>query len=266
MKNSIILTGCLWGCLSVPAMGQFPYGTTGLLQMPTADMNQDKTFMCGASFLNTHSTPKWNYNTYNYYINITLFPWLEIGYDCTLHKGEPGNYWPRSTWGRFVNQDRQFSVKVLVWKEKRYMPGMVLGGNDVLTRDWAWTDKKEDSGFGMPVNTGNGRWNRYFIAFTKHFPFQNVGKLGVHIAYVYNKRKEYPLNGPAIGANFQFQFLSKYFFAKAISNLNLMAEYDSRTTNLGAEYSLWKDYIHAVIEFNRCQYFSGGLVFKVHLK
>lgn len=48
--------------------------------------------------------------------------------------------------------------------------------------------------------------------------------------------------------------------------LNLMAEYDARTMNIGAEYSFWKDYINVVIELNRCRYFSGGLVFKVHLK
>ena len=48
--------------------------------------------------------------------------------------------------------------------------------------------------------------------------------------------------------------------------LNLMAEYDARTINIGAEYSFWKDYINAVIEFNRCRYFSGGVFFKVHLK
>lgn len=45
-----------------------------------------------------------------------------------------------------------------------------------------------------------------------------------------------------------------------------MAEYDARTINIGAEYSFWKDYINVVIEFNRCRYFSGGVVFKVHLK
>ncbi|MCS2372445.1 hypothetical protein NXV03_22560 [Phocaeicola vulgatus] len=48
--------------------------------------------------------------------------------------------------------------------------------------------------------------------------------------------------------------------------LNLMAEYDARTMNIGAEYSFWKDYINVVIELNRRRYFSGGLVFKVHLK
>lgn len=36
--------------------------------------------------------------------------------------------------------------------------------------------------------------------------------------------------------------------------------------NIGMEYSFWEDYINAVVELNRCRYFSGGLVFKVHLK
>ncbi|MEQ2438415.1 hypothetical protein AAAU25_20240, partial [Phocaeicola vulgatus] len=31
--------------------GQYMYGTTGLLQMPSADMQRDKTFMIGGSVL-----------------------------------------------------------------------------------------------------------------------------------------------------------------------------------------------------------------------
>ena len=44
-----------------------------------------------------------------------------------------------------------------------------------------------------------------------------------------------------------------------------MAEYDARTINIGAEYSFWKDYINAVIELNRCKYFSGGIYSMIHL-
>ena len=43
---------------------QFTYGTTGLLNMPTADMQRDKTFMFGGGFLEKHATPaRWTYNT-----------------------------------------------------------------------------------------------------------------------------------------------------------------------------------------------------------
>ena len=40
---------------------QFTYGTTGLLNMPTADMQRDKTFMFGGGFLEKHATPaRWS--------------------------------------------------------------------------------------------------------------------------------------------------------------------------------------------------------------
>lgn len=252
----------------IDSMAQYVYGTTGLLHMPTAEMQRDKTFMFGGSFLDIYSTPAhWRYGTFNYYINITIFPWLEIGYTCTLHKGEKG--WPEQTWGKFVNQDRQFSGRLRVLREGqlwKYMPAVVLGANDPSTNDAMGNPKKNDYGITGVAAIGNGYWNRYYCAFTKHFVLRNMGDLGTHLAYVYNRRKDYPLNGPTIGVNFRFQLPGNQPLIKAINNLNLMAEYDSRTINCGFEYSFCKDYINTVVELNQCRYFSGGLVFKVHLK
>ena len=74
-------------CLFGTVCGQYTYGTTGLLNMPTADMQQDKTFMFGGGYLERHtSTARWFYNTWNYYVNITIFPWLEVSYNLELHK------------------------------------------------------------------------------------------------------------------------------------------------------------------------------------
>lgn len=255
MKRSfsfLILLG-----LFVAVYAQFPYGTTGLLHMPTADMQRDKTFMLGGSFLSVGATPKhWNYDTYNYFINITFFPCLEVGYTCTLHKitiAEDGIY------NEFRNQDRQFSGRLRIIKEGqfwKYMPAVVLGGNDVATRDWQGTSEKEDdAGFGSPTTMGNGHWNRWYIAATKHLDLK--GELGLHVAYVYNKRIDYHLNGVALGANW------KPYFHK---NLNLMAEYDSRTVNCGLGYTFWKDHINFVGELNDFKYISAGVIFKVHLK
>ena len=71
---------------TVYADAQINYGTTGLMNMPTADMQRDKTFMAGGNWLNHHATvPRWWYDTWNYYINITIFPWLEAGYFCMGH-------------------------------------------------------------------------------------------------------------------------------------------------------------------------------------
>ena len=174
---------------------QYVYGTTGLLHMPTADMQRDKTFLFGASYLDVAATPAhWNYHTFNYYINITIFPWLEIGYTCTLHKAEHGStYFPPSVWGKYCNQDRQFSGRLRIWKEgwwKEWTPQIVLGANDPSTNDILGNSDKDDYGIGGVGEMGNGHWNRYYIAGTKHFYFKNRGELGIHVAYLYNKRKD----------------------------------------------------------------------------
>lgn len=236
---------------------QFPYGTTGLLHAPTADMQRDKTFMCGASALSEQATPgKFNYHTFNYYVNITFFPFLEVSYTCTLFKAVQGSKkYPEFVWGRYCNQDREFSVRLRLLKEGqfwKYMPAMVIGGNDVLTSASALS-----KGYKSPDSNSNGFWNRYYVALTKHCTVTSLGDIGIHLAYVYNRRQDYPLNGPCGGINY------RPFFHKP---LNLMAEYDSRTVNIGLGYSIWKDHINLVGELNECKYPSVGLYFKVHLK
>ncbi len=37
--------------------------------------------------------------TFNYYLNITIFPWLEVGYTCTINYAEHGStYFPEQSW------------------------------------------------------------------------------------------------------------------------------------------------------------------------
>ena len=43
LLKRIVGMACLLLLLAAPAKAQFTYGTTGLLHMPTADMQQDKT-------------------------------------------------------------------------------------------------------------------------------------------------------------------------------------------------------------------------------
>lgn len=269
------LTACLLVLLVMSEVmyAQFTYGTTGLLNMPTANMQRDKTFMFGGSFLEKHTTPtRWNYNTFNYYLSVTIFPWLEVSYDCTLHKAmekDPAygiDFWVPSTYGKFVNQDRQFSFRLRVWKEgwwKEWTPQIVAGINDFA--NGKWNGGNGNIG-GAVTSKANGFYNRYYLALTKHLSFENVGKLGLHLAYVYNERTDYHLNGPAIGANFRFRLSSSQAFIKAINNLNLMTEYDSQSINIGIKYSVWKDYINFISEWSHCKYLSVGVFFKLHLK
>ena len=45
----------------------------------------------------------------------------------------------------------------------------------------------------------NAFLNRYFIAVTKHFDFQNIGTLGAHFTWIYSTREDNDLNDPAFG-------------------------------------------------------------------
>ena len=282
--------GMFFLCLAQGASAQMNYGTTGLMNMPTADMQRDKTFMAGANWLSHHATvPRWWYDTWNYSINITLFPWLEAGYLCTGHKavrtdyGNHSGYWVPSTYGRFVNQDRSFHFRLRVWKEgwwKAWTPQVVLGANDGIgdSANGGSLTNQQDQDY------GNGFWNRYYLAVTKHIAFANLGTLGAHVAWIYSNRFDNRLSDPAIGANFRFGLNEDgSWLHRAINGVNLMGELVPGYTavrenltfdpdgpkyqvNLGLEYAFWKDYVNAVVEWNRCRYFSGGIVFKVHLK
>ena len=246
--------------LGLSAMAQFTYGTTGLLHMPTADMQKDKTFMAGGGYLNKHATPgRWSYDTWNYYINITFFPWLEVAYTCTIF-----DEWTRGGKVYMKNQDRFFSGRLRLWKEgcwKEWTPQIVIGGNDVLHGSGHGGDIGSIEGSGIG---GNTFFQRYYAAATKHLSWH--GEWGIHAAYVYNRRYKDKLNGPALGVDYTFALPETSTLNKAVNKLNLMAEYDSKFVNIGAKYACWKDYINVVAELRECRYPSVGIYFKVHLK
>lgn len=298
-RNRLLLPACLL-CLSFSAKAQYTYGTTGLLNMPTADMQRDKTFLFGGGFLEKHtSAARWFYNTWNYYINITIFPWMEVSYNMELHKAvekDLGTHttgaWVPNTYGKFVNQDRQFSVRFRIWKEgwwKPWTPQVVIGSDDISSHSWGDTENR----FAIEDMTGNSFNNRYYLGVTKHFEFANIGSLGSHLSYLYNRRSDYPLNGIAVGVNFRFNLKDEEsVLRKIVNGLNLMAEaypadgcgylykgsfepqkhldrgvsigkYD---INVGASYSIWKGRINFIGELYGCKDFSGGVQFKIHLK
>lgn len=247
----------LFLCLCNFSYAQFTNGITGLLHMPNAEIQKDATAIIGGNYLNKHNLPNdrwWGYDTYNYFINITFLDRIEISYICTLVQGKPNGYhWPEFTYGKFVNQDRHFAGKIQLVKEGewwKHMPAIAIGVNDPTSGSGGDYTNMAVSG------SGNGYFNRWFAAVTKHFQIP-YGELGVHAAYLYNKRTDYPLNGPAFGVNFRPDFHK---------NLNIIAEYDAKTINIGATYALWADHFNFLFELQKGKYISCGLVYKVNLK
>ena len=177
-----ILLFALAICFPLLLSAQLTYGTTGLLHAPSAEMQRDKTVMIGGNFLNKEITPPtWYYHTYNYFLNVTIFPWLEVAYTCTLFKAEALGLEPYGYSG-FTNQDRYFSFRLRLLKEGqfwKYMPAVVVGTSDPYT----------ESGDGQISSTeGNGYFCRFYVAATKFIPVGKKEQIGVHLSWLFNHR------------------------------------------------------------------------------
>ena len=261
--------------MPILAFGQHAYGTTGLLYAPTAEMQKDKTFMVGGSMVDHHiyrsgywsKSTEYKPYTFNYYLNITIFPWLEIAYTCTLVKGaHNSSYWPPQTWGKFVNQDRSFHGRLRLWKEgwwKQWTPQIVLGAND--------PGSHERTGGGNivfdDVGENTNHLTRFYLAATKHFSFQQWGTLGVHASVIQFDGLDLDNDhGVTVGVNYRFQCPEDGFWNKALNGLNVIGEYYDGAWNVGANYSVWKDRINVVAALYDGQYWSVGLYFRVCLK
>ena len=244
--KKIMLTGVLLFSASLLS-AQLTLGTTGLLNSPSAEMQPEGTVMLGGNFLNDHITRgSFPYDTYNYFLNITFLPFLEVAYTCTLFKATDTFVpWKK---GKFVNQDRSFSVRLQLLREQKKLPAIVIGSNDLYTQ----------SGGGEILTEGEGNqyFSRFWVAAMKHVNVTSTERVGLHLAYLYNRRTDNHLNGFSGGVSYKPSFAP---------DLNLIVQYDSKSVCVGANYLLWNHLLlQALLQDG--QYVSGGLAYKIYLK
>lgn len=229
-------------------------GMSGLIHVPCADMDKAGEARIGVHFLNKELTPSnFSYHTISHYLSITPFSWIEIGYTCTLMKGNKvvGN---KPVKVGFYHKDRYFSLKLLPLKEGKYWPAIAIGTNDPYGTDSkSGTGKKSEN----PKN-GDGKsqyFSNYYIAATKHLHLKD-NRIGFHVAYRKWKRDyNSKWNGPVGGITFQPSFQK---------NLRLIAEYTGNEVNIGFDWKLWK---HLLIQssLQNGKYFSGGVCYQLNL-
>jgi hypothetical protein len=208
-------------------------GTTGLLNIPTADMQPDGTFMFGGNYLPEPITPKrFAYNTGNYYINITFLPFWEVNYRLTLLQ--------TSSTGRYNQQDRSFALRCRLLGETKYIPSVVVGGNDVYTS-----------------SSGNGNQNFgvvYAVA-TKNFHLAD-GNLSATLGYgidVFEKNQ------------YEELFCGIAFSPGFFRQISFIAEFDSKVWNTGGTLLLF-DHLYFHTFAYDLKYLCGGIAYKVYLK
>ena len=250
---------------SLPTRAQFCDSSTGLLQMPTADMQDDGTFMITNNFLNKNAlSPRgWGYDTFQYGVSISFWGRMEIGYVCTLFNGVWDPRPDKSYRATIIrNQDRHFTGRIRLLKEgefgQKWILSLVVGASDPFTGsgDYEYLSLDDVTG------SGNGYFNRFFAVASKHFQTP-WGEIGAHAGYQYNRRTDYPINGPCAGVNWSPVWLQHHGI---LDEINVIAEYDSRTVNMGFIASIWENRFEAMFELQNFQWVNFGLRYKLRLK
>ena len=251
--HSIIMIVALNLC-ALQAYPQLYTGLSGLLNTPSADMNEEGNAWIGCYFLNKHFTPGnatdrygfvyegEKYNTADFYLSVTPFRWIELGYTFTLQKTlAEGREKPR-----YNQKDRYFSIKLNPLREGRYHPAIAIGANDFLGSP---TKRHAQGG------SGAGYFCNYYVVATKHF--KPVGHdIGVNLAYrycptAYNDRWEGVVGGIT-------------WRPRWIPQLRAIAEYTGNEINIGADCLLWRHlFLQATLQDGK--YFSGGICFQMNL-
>ncbi|CDD94143.1 putative uncharacterized protein [Bacteroides intestinalis CAG:315] len=242
--------------MSSLAFAQQYTGMSGLIHVPTADMNDMGEARIGGHFLNKEFVPNEafafrgsKYHTNTHYLSITPFSWIELAYTCTLMKGYKNNE-DLDDYG-YYHKDRYFSIKVQPIREHegKWWPSIAIGSNDPVT-----TSNKKDR-TDLPEKNRNQIFANFYIAATKHFSLQNQ-VVGIHLAYRKWKRNyNSKWNGPVGGITFQPSFQK---------NLRLIAEYTGNEVNVGFDWKLWK---HLLLQssLQDGRYFTGGICFCMNL-
>lgn len=212
-------------------------GTTGLMNIPTADMKPAGTFDGGITFMQKGVTNDvYNFDTGIYYINFTPFNFLEFTFRETLLKTQHS---VKKTMG-YYQQDRSttFRLRPLAEQPNRWWPSFVIGINDVY------------SAYGDSFYTG------IYGSLTKHIPIGKQGSLAITTGYFhpFNSGKMYDgFYGGIEYSPFQSQWL------------NIMADYDSKGFNFGMACRFWKS-LNVFCYTQECKGIAAGVSYQHTIK
>lgn len=216
--------------LPLNSFSQTLTGISGLLNVPSAIMNADGTFIAGGNYLPKINQPVFGYNTGNYYFNLTFLPFLEVSYKLTLLQTSEN-----------INQDRSASFKLQVVKERPYFPAVAIGVHDVHTTS---------------IGNGNQFFEANYFVLSKGLAL-GKGSMGLTVGYgtdlIMKKSQFVGLFG---GCSFSPAYLNQ---------LKLIGEYDCHGINLGGSILILK-HLNLLLFAQHMSYLAGGLSYRVYLK
>lgn len=193
-------------------------GTSGLLNVPSAEIEAEGTFRGGAAFLHREFLPDkypGTHHPFGYYASISPLSWIEVSYAATFLRYRKS--------GRMVtNEDRHSNVKIRPLKEGTWWPAIAVGMDDIGTR---WGDELDKNG------NKNNHFQNIYVVGSKHLNISGY-EWGAHLAYRYytstaNKNRR----GIAGGLTLRPAFYKP---------LRCIVEWDGVGVNAGADVLLWR--------------------------
>lgn len=249
MKHfTIIFTLLMMMCLSPrPCKAQQYTGTSGLVHIPSAEMHHEGDAFIGAHFLNKHMMPDIGflylgekYHTFDYYLGVAPFSWLELSYVCTERIRSKDQQGHITKWSK----DRYASVKILPLKEGKFRPAVAIGCNDIWTAAF-YKDRPDVQLY----------FTNWYIVATKHFTFSG-NELGLTLGYRHFFRNyNDKWNGIVGGVTFR-----PAFFPQG----RVIAEYTGNEFILGTDVLLWQ-HLRMQASIKDFKYVNAGLCLQFNL-
>lgn len=249
MKHLINILITLSALLLFPFKGQAQQytGTSGMVHIPTGEMHHEGDALIGAHFLNKTMMPDTGflylgekYNTFDYYVALTPFSWLEMSYVCTERMWAKDEQTGHIKWSK----DRYASVKIQPLKEGEYWPAVAVGGNDVLTS--AFDPSRPDVQL---------YFSNIYVAATKHFDFAGH-EFGLSLAYRhYFRGYNAKWNGVVGGITYRPAFFPQW---------RLMAEYTGNEFLIGTDILLWQ-HLRLQASLKDFKHLNAGLCLQFNL-
>lgn len=222
------------------ACAQSLTGTTGLLRIPAAGIEQDRTLIAGISFLDrsflTYSG--FQYDAIAGYATLSFLPFLEVSIRYTRQIGRgPDGY-------DSYFADRMPSFKLRLWKEKEFRPAFAVGSTDFITS----------------IKEGNGPhyFASYYVVMTKNMLSKNK-KIGVDITLGYAFKLDNPAAYDLLG-----WFGGIRLFHPRYEWLSAMMDFDSKYWNVGIRLFLFK-HLQLMPVLRNGNTFEGNIAYWIYL-
>ena len=217
------------------ASAQSLMGTSGWLDIPTADMQEDGTFILGGSYINKNYIEAYgggDYDAATYYFNLSFLPFMEVNFGNTrLLNYDKG----KST------VDRRFSIRIRAFRERTYLPAIVVGVHDVFTS----VSKEAQT---------NQYFSSMYIVATKYIPVKKSA-FGITLGYGFDVFRNNQYLGFFGGVSFSPSFLRQ---------MKIIAEYEGNSFNLGGNILFFRHlFVYTMLQ--DFKYFSGGIAYRVYL-